>query len=216
MHGAIPGKTQRKDTQFYNLDAIISIGYRINSRRATNFRIWATGVLREYLIKGVALDDERLSPEFVVSRTAAAYPRYSSEPKEVYVMKCTLCTGETQPVITSIETEWGQYRITIHGVNAQRCTSCGEEYFDDNEVDIIQSISAGLSENNAEKPDILNIEEAADLLRLSKQTIYNMLRDGRIKAVKYGREWRFDRKQLMESLQTGFVVAASGPRLTND
>ncbi|MGM9524906.1 MAG: virulence RhuM family protein [Peptococcaceae bacterium] len=47
-------------TQFYNLDAIISVGYRVNSRRATNFRIWATGVLKEYMIKGFALDDERL------------------------------------------------------------------------------------------------------------------------------------------------------------
>lgn len=47
-------------TQFYNLDAIISVGYRINSRRATAFRIWATGILREYMIKGFAMDDERL------------------------------------------------------------------------------------------------------------------------------------------------------------
>ena len=47
-------------TQFYNLDAIISVGYRVNSRRATNFRIWATGVLKEYMIKGFAMDDERL------------------------------------------------------------------------------------------------------------------------------------------------------------
>ena len=47
-------------TQFYNLDAIISVGYRINSRRATHFRIWASGVLKEYMIKGFALDDERL------------------------------------------------------------------------------------------------------------------------------------------------------------
>ena len=47
-------------TQFYNLDAIISVGYRIKSRRATHFRIWATGVLKEYMIKGFALDDERL------------------------------------------------------------------------------------------------------------------------------------------------------------
>jgi len=59
-HGAIPGKTQTKDTQFYNLDAIISVGYRINSKRATNFRIWATSVLKEYMTKGYALDDERL------------------------------------------------------------------------------------------------------------------------------------------------------------
>ena len=47
-------------TQFYNLDAIISVGYRVNSRRATRFRIWATGVLKEYMIKGFAMDDERL------------------------------------------------------------------------------------------------------------------------------------------------------------
>lgn len=45
---------------FYNLDAIISVGYRVNSRKATQFRIWATGVLKEYMIKGFAMDDERL------------------------------------------------------------------------------------------------------------------------------------------------------------
>lgn len=45
---------------FYNLDAIISVGYRINSRRATQFRIWATGVLKEYMVKGFAMDDDRL------------------------------------------------------------------------------------------------------------------------------------------------------------
>ena len=47
-------------TQFYNLDAIISVGYRVNSRRATAFRIWATKVLKEYMIKGFAMDDARL------------------------------------------------------------------------------------------------------------------------------------------------------------
>ena len=59
-HGAIEGKTQTKDVMFYNLDAIISVGYRINSRRATAFRIWATKILKEYMIKGFAMDDERL------------------------------------------------------------------------------------------------------------------------------------------------------------
>ena len=47
-------------TRFYDLDAIISVGYRVNSHRATRFRIWATGVLREYMIKGFVLDDARL------------------------------------------------------------------------------------------------------------------------------------------------------------
>ena len=60
QHGAINGKTQTKLTTYYNLDAIISVGYRINSRRATHFRIWATNILKEYMIKGFAMDDERL------------------------------------------------------------------------------------------------------------------------------------------------------------
>ena len=47
-------------TDFYNLDAIIAVGYRVNSKKATQFRIWATGVLREYIIKGFALDDVML------------------------------------------------------------------------------------------------------------------------------------------------------------
>ena len=50
----------KRDTEFFNLDAIISVGYRVNSQKATKFRIWATGVLKEYMIKGFTLDDERL------------------------------------------------------------------------------------------------------------------------------------------------------------
>jgi hypothetical protein len=60
QHGAIEGLTQTNDANFYNLDAIISVGYRVNSTKATKFRIWATGVLKEYIRKGFALDDNRL------------------------------------------------------------------------------------------------------------------------------------------------------------
>jgi hypothetical protein len=60
VHGAIADKTQTKETNFYNLDVIISIGYRVNSARATQFRIWATKTLKEFITKGFVLDDERL------------------------------------------------------------------------------------------------------------------------------------------------------------
>lgn len=60
QHGAIQGKIQTRETQFYNLDAIISVGYRVNSQKATKFRMWATGILKEYIQKGFVLDDERL------------------------------------------------------------------------------------------------------------------------------------------------------------
>lgn len=55
---AVDGKIYQ--TKCYNLDAVIAVGYRINSRQATQFRIWATQTLREYIIKGFVLDDERL------------------------------------------------------------------------------------------------------------------------------------------------------------
>jgi hypothetical protein len=54
------GKTQTSKVKYYNLDAVISVGYRVNSTQATQFRIWATQLIKEYIIKGFAMDDERL------------------------------------------------------------------------------------------------------------------------------------------------------------
>ena len=60
QHGAIPDKTQEKEVKHYNLDVIISVGYRVKSPQGTQFRIWATQRLKEYLIKGFTMDDDRL------------------------------------------------------------------------------------------------------------------------------------------------------------
>ena len=57
-HGAIQGKTQETEVKYYNLDVIISVGYRVKSPQGTQFRIWATHRLKEYIIKGFALNDE--------------------------------------------------------------------------------------------------------------------------------------------------------------
>lgn len=59
QHGAIAGKTQEVEVNLYNLDVIISVGYRVKSQQGTQFRIWATQRLKEYIIKGFALNDER-------------------------------------------------------------------------------------------------------------------------------------------------------------
>ncbi len=53
-------KLKNGQAQYYNLDAIISVGYRVNSAQATRFRIWATNTLKEFIIKGFILDDDRL------------------------------------------------------------------------------------------------------------------------------------------------------------
>ena len=55
------GRKVKRMVDFYNLDAIISVGYRVNSAKATHFRIWATAVLKEYMQKGFVLDDDRLA-----------------------------------------------------------------------------------------------------------------------------------------------------------
>lgn len=59
QHGAIQGKTQQKNVKFYNLDVIISVGYRVKSQQGTQFRIWATQRLKEYIVKGFVLNDDR-------------------------------------------------------------------------------------------------------------------------------------------------------------
>lgn len=60
QHGAIKGKNQTHQVAYYNLDMIISVGYRVKSHRGVQFRIWATNILREYLVKGFAMNDELL------------------------------------------------------------------------------------------------------------------------------------------------------------
>ena len=60
QHGAVEGKTQSQEVTLYNLDVIISVGYRVKSIVGTRFRQWATERLAEYIIKGFTMDDERL------------------------------------------------------------------------------------------------------------------------------------------------------------
>jgi hypothetical protein len=56
-HGAIKGKTQTKNVKFYDLDAILSVGYRVNSKQGTQFRQWASRVLKDYLLKGYTINN---------------------------------------------------------------------------------------------------------------------------------------------------------------
>lgn len=60
-HGAIKGKVQTRQVKYYNLDAVISVGYRVNSKQATAFRVWATNILKAYLVQGYTLNEKRLT-----------------------------------------------------------------------------------------------------------------------------------------------------------
>ena len=59
-HGAIEGKTQTHMTEYYNLDVIISVGYRVKSKRGVEFRRWANSVLKQYILKGYAVNENRI------------------------------------------------------------------------------------------------------------------------------------------------------------
>lgn len=118
-------------------------------------------------------------------------------------MECYFCGEQMELKTTSMETGWGKYDLVIKGVTAHVCPGCGNKIYSPEEVKMIQDISQGLSEakSNTSKPDILNVEEVADLLRVTTQTVYNMLKDGRISATKVGREWRFPRQEIQAILQ---------------
>ena len=60
QHGAIKGKTQSRNVKLYNLDVIISVGYRVKSKYGTQFRQWATKRLKEYLVQGYSINEKRL------------------------------------------------------------------------------------------------------------------------------------------------------------
>lgn len=111
--------------------------------------------------------------------------------------KCYICGADMEERTISTTAGWGKYKLTIDGVKAYVCPNCGEIVFSAEEVHMLQELGKSLSNlNENEQPDILNVSEVADLLRVSNQTVYNMIKDGRLKASKIGREWKFMRKDV--------------------
>ncbi len=108
-----------------------------------------------------------------------------------------------------ITSGWGEYELSIKGVKAFVCDKCGAISLQAEEVKMMEAVSRGFAERPAnERPDYLNVEETADLLRVSTQTVYNMIRDGRLKGTKFGREWRFLRKNIESLIHPEEATAA--------
>ena len=116
-------------------------------------------------------------------------------------MECVFCGKEMAHITTSFQSRWGDYEITINGLEAYQCGQCQRLVFEPEVARLIQNISAGFSEMSpSERPDTINVSDVADLLSVSNQTVYNMIKDGRLKATKIGREWRFSRQQIEDIL----------------
>jgi excisionase family DNA binding protein/YgiT-type zinc finger domain-containing protein len=114
-------------------------------------------------------------------------------------IKCHICNTEMEAKETSISAGWGKYKVDISGVTGYVCPNCGEVIYSSEEAKMILKLGQEMSALN-NPPDLLNISEVADLLRVSQQTIYNKIRDGSLKARKIGREWRFFRKDIQAYL----------------
>lgn len=130
-------------------------------------------------------------------------------------MKCINCKKDMTEIITTFNSKWGDYSVTIRGLKAYKCDQCNELVFSPEEVRMIQNITAGFADSSAqEKPDYLNVQEVAELLRVSNQTVYNMLKDGRLSAHKFGKEWRFSKKDVVEAMEgdNPVSVAARGDK----
>ncbi len=130
--------------------------------------------------------------------------------------ECLLCGGAVKEITTSVKANWGgKHPLTISGIPAEQCEVCGEITFSLEATRLIQSISRGIADGGVgEKPDFLALPEVAALLQVSHQTIYNMVRDGRLQAQKVGREWRFHREKLDQLLAPPVLLASRTDQVT--
>ena len=129
---------------------------------------------------------------------------------------CYKCHGNMIEREIEITSGWGEYELAIKGVRAFVCEECGAISLRAEEVKMMEDISRGFAERpEDERPDYLNVEETADLLRVSTQTVYNMIKSGRLKGMKFGREWRIKRKNLESLIQPDRAIAARNTSTQN-
>ena len=123
QHGAIEGKTQAHDVMFYNLDVIISVGYRVKSKRGTQFRQWANKVLKEYLVKGYAIKNDLTQQKYddlrrvveVMGRTIKSLNAKVFDEREE-----TADNADQREALISVVTDYTQALGTLDDYDYQR------------------------------------------------------------------------------------------------
>ena len=115
-------------------------------------------------------------------------------------MRCYICDGEVKKVKKDVEATWKGRTIRFRGIDVWVCGSCGEEAYEPDDVRLMQGLVQGML-HRPEYQEVMNVEEVADLLRVTNQTVYKLVRSGRLPATKIGREWRFSRAKILEILE---------------
>lgn len=142
---------------------------------------------------------------------------------KINLQTCPVCGGSVTHKFVEDKAIWGKYSVKISGLEADVCDSCGEIYYNFDDALVMEKIAAALSQSKnqaiADEADaVLNLSETAKLLRISNQSVYNMIKDGRIKATKIGREWRFRKSEILTLMHVGenMPIAARNGREMSD
>lgn len=114
-------------------------------------------------------------------------------------MRCPICGGQMVSKKVDVDETWKGRTITFRGIEAQVCEKCGEQIYEASDIAMMESLIESTL-NKSDYPEAMNVEEVSRFLRVTPQTVYNMLRDGRITATKVGREWRFSKEAIMSIL----------------
>ena len=135
---------------------------------------------------------------------------------------CPFCGGNLVYKKVEEDAKWGKYSIRLSGIDADVCETCGEVFYSADDARMLQNIAAAMSESKTRdeyEGAVLNLQETAALLRVSSQSVYNMIRDGRLKAKKVGREWRFLKSEIISALDgsdTFQAAARNGGKMSQN
>jgi hypothetical protein len=182
---AADGKSYK--TKFYNLDAIIAVGYRVNSYQATQFRIWATKTLREFIIKGFVLDDERLRqgpPLFGkdyfdellerIREIRASERRFYQKVTDIYALSVDYITGQTAAELiyskadaTKLSMGLTTWKHAPHGKILKSDVTVAKNYLGEEhikELNRIVSAYLDLAENRAQRGIVMKMADWVSFL----------------------------------------------------
>lgn len=130
-------------------------------------------------------------------------------------MKCPNCGSLMIKKRVDVDETWKGRTVTFRGIEVDFCADCGEEVFSATDIAMMESLIEGALDQK-DYPEIMDVEEVSRFLRVTPQTIYNMLRDGRIKATKIGREWRFPKEAIMKIFDLPSLTPPTDYYLLND
>jgi excisionase family DNA binding protein/YgiT-type zinc finger domain-containing protein len=131
-------------------------------------------------------------------------------PEEVTDMKCYVCGGNMNKTAQDIRAIWRSRPVVFQGLEAWVCVDCGEQAYDPDTARLMQALMRSIESENT-PPEVMNVAEVADLLRVSSQTVYSLARSGRLRCTKVGREWRFRRDDVMAALRGQDTEQAAAP-----